>query len=120
MERLMQQMKKGCLELVVLATIAEKPAYGYELLRLLDARSEGLFKLKEGTLYPILYRLEDDDLITAQWQQEGRANPKKYYAVTPQGQQRLPQLRASWHSFSACVEQMLSPQNPAKRRGTGS
>ena len=62
-ERFLQQLKKGVLELLVLQTICRKPTYGYELIAQLGSRSGGLFTLREGTLYPILYRLEDDGLI---------------------------------------------------------
>lgn len=75
-ERFLQQLKKGVLELLVLQTICRGPTYGYELIAQLGSRSGGLFTLREGTLYPILYRLEDDGLIEAVWQQEsGRAAP---------------------------------------------
>ena len=69
-ERFLQQLKKGVLELLVLQTICRGPTYGYELIAQLGSRSGGLFTLREGTLYPILYRLEDDGLIEAVWQQE--------------------------------------------------
>ena len=61
-DRFAQQLKKGVLEMLVLKLICEKPAYGYELLSELKKSSQGRFCLKEGTLYPILYRLEDDPL----------------------------------------------------------
>ena len=64
-ERFLQQLKKGVLELLVLQTICRGPTYGYELIAQLGSRSGGLFTLREGTLYPILYRLEDDGLIAA-------------------------------------------------------
>ena len=73
-DRYLQQLKKGVLELLVLQTICRGPTYGYELLSRLSSSSGGMFTLREGTLYPILYRLEDDGLIEAVWRQEsGRA-----------------------------------------------
>ena len=66
-DRFAQQLKKGVLEMLVLKLICEKPAYGYELLSELKKSSQGRFCLKEGTLYPILYRLEDDGMIRSQW-----------------------------------------------------
>ena len=67
-DRFLQQLKKGVLEMLVLDTVCKGGTYGYELLTGLKARSNDLFALKEGTLYPILYRLEDDGLIEASWQ----------------------------------------------------
>ena len=77
-ERFLQQLKKGVLELLVLQTICRGPTYGYELIAQLGSRSGGLFTLREGTLYPILYRLEDDGLIEAVWQQETGYSPGRH------------------------------------------
>ena len=60
-DRFMQQLKKGVLELLVLESICKGPTYGYALLTELKANTSGFFTLKEGTLYPILYRLEDEE-----------------------------------------------------------
>ena len=77
-DRFLQQLKKGVLEMLVLETICAGPTYGYALLTHLKEQTNGLFALKEGTLYPILYRLEDDKLIVSNWSTpEGRAAPKK-------------------------------------------
>ena len=67
-DRFAQQLKKGVLEMLVLKLICEKPTYGYELLSELKTSSQGRFCLKEGTLYPILYRLEDDGMIRSNGQ----------------------------------------------------
>lgn len=108
--RFEQQLKKGVLEMLVLGLICEKPAYGYELLHAVALRSGGLFTLKEGTLYPILYRLEDDGLITAAWQTgEGRATPKKYYTATPAGRAARAAQRQTWQTFAACVNGFDAP-----------
>ena len=63
--RFERQLKKGALEMLVLGLVCAGPTYGYELLDSMARRSNGLFALKEGTLYPNLYRLEDDGLIEA-------------------------------------------------------
>lgn len=78
-----QQLKKGVLDMVVLRLVEEKSTYGYEIIQQLEQRGEGFFNLKEGTLYPVLYRLEDSGLIESFWQNgEGRTAPKKYYTIT--------------------------------------
>lgn len=107
-DRFLQQMKKGALELLVLALICRQPAYGYELLNLLAKQSGGLFALKEGTLYPILYRLEDAGLIEAKWKQgEGRTAPKKVYTATGAGEAELKQRRILWKEFQTTVDGIL-------------
>lgn len=109
--RFEQQLKKGVLEMVVLQFICQKPAYGYELILRMRAESDGLLAVKEGTLYPILYRLEDDGLIEAGWQTpadapapaKGRPMPKKTYTATAAGREALARQRQTWQSFSACI-----------------
>lgn len=119
MDKQMQQMKKGVLALLVLHLVAEQPTYGYALLRSMEERSGGMFALREGTLYPVLYRLEDEGLICARWEQaEGRATPKKYYEATDEGRRQLPQMQAQWQAFAACVQAMLQPQNNTAEEAT--
>lgn len=99
-DRFLQQLKKGVLEMLVLETVCQGPTYGYELLTSLKESSGGLFSLKEGTLYPILYRLEDDGMIAAAWSnQEGRAAPKKIYSATGKGQLEREKRRDIWYRF---------------------
>lgn len=101
----MQQLKKGVLEMLVLESVCCGPTYGYELLGRLKESSEGLFALKEGTLYPILYRLEDDGFIAASWSAgQGRTAPKKIYTATDAGQAEAVRRRGVWEQFSRTVE----------------
>ena len=116
-DRYLQQLKKGVLEMLVLRLICRKPAYGYELLKVpftleqvtemnrLKTGSDGLFTLKEGTLYPILYRLEDDGMIQSSWTTgEGRSAPKKVYSATEQGKERCLRQAEIWKQFVAAVD----------------
>ena len=110
-DRFMQQLKKGVLEMLVLEIICQKPTYGYELMYELKARSADLFALKEGTLYPILYRLEDDGMITASWSQgAGKTVPKKMYAATEKGQQERQRRFCVWNSFYQAVNQFYKEE----------
>ena len=103
-DRFLQQMKKGVLEMLVLEAVCEGQTYGYALLGKLKERSGGLFALKEGTLYPILYRLEDDGFITASWSTgEGRTAPKKIYPATESGCREAKRRRGLWGEFSRIV-----------------
>ena len=103
-DRLLQQLKKGVLEMLVLEIICQKPTYGYELMACLKARSKNLFALKEGTLYPILYRLEDEGMICSIWSQgAGKAAPKKMYTATEKGQLERQQRFCVWRSFYQTV-----------------
>lgn len=105
--RFAQQLKKGVLEMLVLQLIARQPRYGYELLLQIQEGSGGLLTLKEGTLYPILYRLEDEGCITSAWQNqaaEGRPMPRKVYTITPKGLDTLHAEQQVWQAFRACVD----------------
>ena len=104
-DRFLQQMKKGVLEMLVLETVCGGATYGYELLGRLKKRSGGLFALKEGTLYPILYRLEDDGMIVSSWSAgEGRTAPKKMYSATEQGRAARLRHRQVWQEFTDAVD----------------
>lgn len=108
-DRFTQQLKKGVLEMLVLELICAQPTYGYELLSRLKETSRGLFTLKEGTLYPILYRLEDDGLIHAKWSQgQGRTAPKKIYEATQAGLEENLCRRQVWREFEATVNGFLT------------
>lgn len=110
-DRFSQQLKKGVLEMLVLELVCRRPAYGYELLTLLKDHSGGSFCLKEGTLYPILYRLEDDGLIEASWSHgEGRAAPKKIYAPTDRGRQENQKRKDLWYAFSNTIDVFLQEE----------
>lgn len=103
-DRFLQQLKKGVLEMLVLEMVCEGPTYGYELLTRLKERSSGLFSMKEGTLYPILYRLEDDGMIEAAWsKQEGRKAPKKIYTATNAGREQRLRHQELWRQFVGTV-----------------
>ena len=104
-DRFLQQLKKGVLEMLVLEAVCEAPTYGYALLTGLKERTAGMFTLKEGTLYPILYRLEDDGLIESCWSTpQGRAGAKKMYAATEAGQQARRQRHKVWKDFIQAVD----------------
>ena len=103
-DRLLQQLKKGVLEMLVLEIICQEPTYGYELMAKLKVRSKDLFTLKEGTLYPILYRLEDDGMITASWSEGvGKSAPKKMYKATENGHAERKRRHSVWINFSNTV-----------------
>lgn len=110
MTELARQLKRGTLEMILLQLLSERPKYGYELVSQLTERSAGEFELKEGTLYPVLYRLEDQALIEPEWSQPERGVPRKYYRLTPAGSSRLEELRDQWRDFSRSVDRLLEAE----------
>lgn len=112
-DRFLQQLKKGVLEMLVLEIICEESTYGYELMSRLKTRSMELFTLKEGTLYPILYRLEDDGMIESAWSAgEGKIAPKKMYRATEKGLQERTRRRQLWHTFANTVDGFYQEDRP--------
>ena len=111
-QRFAQQLKKGVLEMLVLQLLADKPCHGYELIVRLRDTGNGMLDLKEGTLYPILYRLEEENCITSAWSSpDDRVSagkvPRRIYTVTETGRAVLARQTEIWHHFVGCIEQCL-------------
>ncbi len=103
-----RELKRGTLEMVLLRILADGPTYGYQLVSQLAERSDGLFGLKEGTLYPVLYRLDDTGMIEPEWRNPERGVPRKYYRLTPAGRERLADLETRWRQFAGAVDSILT------------
>lgn len=114
MKDLQRELRRGTLELLLLRLLAEEPTYGYELVSKLSRRSAGRFEIKEGTLYPVLYRLEDAGLIVPEWDQPARGVPRKVYRLTEEGEERVDELTAAWRTYAADVETILAGEKPAE------
>lgn len=96
-----RQMKKGVLDMLVLKLLEEKPKYGYQLIQELKEKSQETFLLKDGTLYPVLYRLEDEKFIESRWSSpEGKQVPRKYYEITEQGKENLKEIYETWQRIA--------------------
>lgn len=108
MDRYERQLKKGVLEILVLKLLSDEKKYGYQLISQLKELGKGMFSMKEGTLYPILYRLQDDGLVTSDWSEPGdKESPRKYYSITVEGQKTLIKLVDLWSEFAAEVSRVL-------------
>lgn len=108
-QKYVQQFKKGSLEMILLCLIAQKETYGYEIIMELNDIGAGtLGYAKEGTVYPILYRLEEGGLIRCRLA-PARANGglKKYYALTEKGRRTLKELIAFWREYTLCVDKFI-------------
>jgi PadR family transcriptional regulator len=109
-----RELKRGTLELVLLKLVSERQMYGYELVSSLEQRGGESFQLKEGTLYPVLYRLEKGGFIEARWATLERGVPRKYYRLTGAGAKELDKLTREWNEFSASVSRLLNQKGSAK------
>ena len=102
-----RELRRGTLELLLLRLLRDGQKYGYRLATDLRRSSEGQLEVKEGTLYPVLYRLEDQGLIAPTWEQRERGVPRKYYELTAAGKRRLVELSDEWQRFAAMVVDIL-------------
>ncbi len=103
---------RGHLEAMVLSVLGAGEFHGFEVMRRLEQRGCGALKLKEGTLYPVLYRLEKDGLVKARWESDeesaGRRGPKRrLYQLTRKGRGKLDQSRADWKHFVSIIGSIL-------------
>ena len=109
--RFSRQMKKGVLEMLVLGLVCEQPGHGYELLNRLAVRSGGFLHTREGTLYPILYRLEDGGLVTSRMSAHVAKEPaRKYYAITEAGRDALREMYEIWNKFDGHVRSIMEEE----------
>ena len=98
------QMRKGILELCILSTIAKKPKYSSEILSGLKASK---LLVVEGTLYPLLTRLKNADLLEYRWEESTSGPPRKYFTITQKGKDFLKELHLSWQSLSDAVNTLI-------------
>jgi DNA-binding PadR family transcriptional regulator len=101
------QLSRGEFGLLMLALLARREMYGYELLSQLRNTTDGAIDLPEGTVYPALRRLERDGLITGRWAEVGSAPRRRYYALTQAGQGALASGRSDWLRFRTAADAIL-------------
>lgn len=102
-----RELKRGTLEMILLKLLSERSMYGYELVSTLEERGGSQFQIKEGTLYPVLYRLEDAGYIQPSWETPERGVPRKYYHITPSGTDQLEALLTGWVEFTRAVARLI-------------
>jgi len=104
-----QDLVKGSIVPIILALLKDRPRYGYEIVKVVNARTNGLLEWKEGTLYPTLHRLEAAGLVRASWQEVGAGAPRKrkYYAATRKGLAELARRTSEWQAFSMAVNAIV-------------
>ena len=106
-----QDMVRGSVVPIVLKLLADRPMYGYEIVKVVNQRTGGKLEWKEGTLYPALHKLEAQRLVSARWadapSNSGPGRKRKYYAITAKGVRQLAKQSAEWREFSTAVNAVL-------------
>ena len=107
------QLYKGTLELCMLALLANGERYGYEITQALN-QTDGL-GLREGTIYPLLTRLQREGLVSSRWQESPSGPPRKYYRLTEKGTQAMGGMSTRWATLTAQVNSILQEVNNGRK-----
>ena len=108
------QMRKGMLEYCILLLLHKEPSYASDIIQKLK---EARLIVVEGTLYPLLTRLKNDDLLSYEWVESTQGPPRKYYSLTPQGETFLSGLEAAWDQWETERENWMSSLTPTDLQG---
>jgi PadR family transcriptional regulator PadR len=111
------QLRKGCLELAILAALWDGRRYGLEILRRLESDSDLI--VSEGTVYPLLSRLKALGLVRSEWVESEAGHPRKYYALTAAGKRRAREMAEIWSRFSLRMRKVLAPLAREERLARG-
>ena len=106
MKRLSKQTLNSNVETLVLAILEAGPSYGYRIVKELNKRSDGVLRLGEGTIYPVLYRLEERKIISAKWRWAENGRQRKYYRLTAKGRKVLAGNRQQWQMLVSVMEKI--------------
>lgn len=105
-DRWSKEVKRGAASLAILAVLEEQEAYGYEIVRQLSERVSFL-QLEQGTVYPLLRRLEKRGLLASEWNYDDPSKPKKYYELTSAGQSALEMMMETWVILSQEMNKLM-------------
>lgn len=102
-----KSLTSGSMPLLVLKLLEDRDLYGYQMIAELRRRSDGTFRLKAGTLYPLLHGLEQRGLVTAYERTAESGKTRRYYHLTKQGQNALQEKENAWHAYAQAVGRVL-------------
>jgi len=110
------EMLKGHLDMIVLAALTNGPAHGYAIIQEIQRRSAGAFELPEGTVYPVLHRLEKNGLLSSRWTIAESGRKRRTYTLTRQGRQAFANHRAVWQRFVDAISGLFGEASGATVR----
>ena len=106
------EILKGHLDMIVLAALESGAAHGYAVIERIRARSGGAFNLPEGTVYPVLHRLEEMRMLKSRWEMSPVGRRRRVYSVTSRGSAELANRRVLWSQFSDVIGRFLGEALP--------
>ena len=101
------ELKKGSTEMLVLSLLESRARHGYEIGKLIEARSNGRLTFALPTLYPTLLRLENRGWIKGRWVEKAGERQRCFYRLTPEGRRTLEQQRENWQAYVLAVNQVM-------------
>jgi len=110
LEKWKVEIRRGLIEMSILSLLSKREMYGYELSKSLNEITKGVLSVEEGTLYPLLRRLENKKYIRGEWKFVNE-KARKYYRITPLGLEILHNMKEIWQAIVAAVEKILSGGN---------
>jgi PadR family transcriptional regulator PadR len=106
-----RELKKGSAELLILSLIEVRARHGYEISKLIEARSEGTVRFNVASFYPLLYRLEKRGWILGRWVEKAGQRRRRYYRITAEGRKVLKAQRSTWLEFVAAINRITGLDN---------
>ena len=105
-----KELRKGSADLLILALLEDRARHGYEIARLIDERSQGALNYHVASLYPTLYRLEDQGVVEGRWVEKAGQRRRRYYKLTTTGRRVLARERSTWQSFFVALDRVATLQ----------
>lgn len=106
------EFKRGAIELLILKTLSWGPMHGYGIARWIQTITDDALRVEEGSLYPALNRLEDKEMIEAEWGVSENNRRAKFYSLTTRGRQALHAEAESWNRFADAIAKVLGASRP--------
>ena len=102
-----KELMKGSTSILILSLLENEEMYGYQITQLLKQRSENVFELKEGTLYPMLHGLENAGAVESYWKDADNGKRRKYYKLTKEGRTLLKHKKEEWSTYTKAVDSVI-------------
>lgn len=102
-----KELIKGSTAILILSLLEREDMYGYQITKELKLRSENVFEMKEGTLYPMLHSLENEGAVKAYWTDTDSGKRRKYYSITKEGKTLLDSRKEEWNLYKKAVDTVL-------------
>jgi PadR family transcriptional regulator, regulatory protein PadR len=106
-----REWKKGGAELLIMSLLEEQSRHGYDICKLIEARSAGALRFHVTTLYPLLYRLEERGLVHGRWVEKPNQRRRRYYGLTAEGRKTLVRQRQNWQGFIEAMSRVMGVEN---------